>query len=338
MAWANEITTNTDEKNFLFGIWSIAISLGGILFYALPLLPFLVTTEINPEVLKIAFWAGLAVFMPCLFWVLYRVPNGRASKVESVSTLTATSVSCQPPSFAIQLSTTAKSIIRNQSFLLYCLIVAACYAALGMWTSLLFIYIDGYLKLGEEFAGLSLAVSLFGIACIAFWYRISKRISKRKMWMLSVALNSLALIFFSLLTVGKMNLVAYVAVVYLFLTFSNGAMFIITPILCDIVDYGRWRETIDRGGLYFALNALLQKAQIAVGGALGLAILGWAEFDINAAQQTELAITSIKASVSWLPAILYLLAFALASKLPLTERRMQIIRRRLAARDLRLAG
>jgi len=120
----------------------------------------------------------------------------------------------------------------------------------------------------------------------------------------------------------------------LLMTFSIASMGVISaPMLCDTIDYGRLKDGAERNALYFSIQALMTKVQLAVGGALGFAIVGWFGFDMQATEQTEMSLIGLHLSVSWAPTVFVLLAMVFIALMPLNEARMAIIRRKLRARD-----
>ena len=83
----------------------------------------------------------------------------------------------------------------------------------------------------------------------------------------------------------------------------------------------------------FALQGLLNKLPMAVGTALSLAIAGWFGYDATlVGGQTSSAELGMRLGVSWLPALFMFLSLFLIARMPLTERRMEIIRKRLGRR------
>jgi Na+/melibiose symporter-like transporter len=72
-----------------------------------------------------------------------------------------------------------------------------------------------------------------------------------------------------------------------------------------------------------------------MGGAVGLAIVGWFDFDVKALEQTEQGVLGLLVGISWMPALCICLAIVFIALMPLTEKRMDIIRRRLKQRDER---
>ena len=82
----------------------------------------------------------------------------------------------------------------------------------------------------------------------------------------------------------------------------------------------------------------MTKVQVAIGGALGFAIVGWFGFDVQAVEQTEWSLIGLRFSVSWMPTFFVLVAMVFIAMMPLTERHMTNIRRKLSARDRRWPG
>ena len=111
---------------------------------------------------------------------------------------------------------------------------------------------------------------------------------------------------------------------------------IASPMLCDVIDYGRLKDGVERNALYFSIHALMTKVQVAIGGALGFAIIGWFGFDMQALEHSEWSLIGLWISVSWTPTGFVLLAMVFIAIMPLNENRMEIIRRRLDKREMQV--
>jgi len=125
--------------------------------------------------------------------------------------------------------------------------------------------------------------------------------------------------------------------------------------LCDAIDYGRLKDHVERNAVYFSIFSLLTKMQSAIGGALGMGIAGWYGFDVLASEQTASGLLGLYGfdvlaseqtasgllglhiGVAWLPALFVGMAMFFIAVMPLSEERMVVIRKRLAARDRHLA-
>lgn len=321
-AWANEFTENSEDKTLVFSLMSMAGQGGVGLFYLIPLLPFFLTTEINPEVLKATVVAGASLLLIGLIVAMKAVPSGAASKP-----LVGADQQGQP------LADILSALINNKPFLLYIGAFMCLGIGYGMWAGLFFIYVDSYLQLGKAFANLSLWGMVCGAAAVPVWYRLSLCWGKRKAWLIGMLLLAGVFLYTAVLRPGDSGLYELFALNML-MTFSMASMGVISyPMLCDVIDYGRLKDGVERNALYFSIQALMTKIQLAIGGALGFAIVGWFGFDMQLSQQTELALIGLHISISWAPTLFVLLAMGFIYLMPLNEARMQIIRRKLKCCD-----
>ena len=76
VAWAHEFTETSKDKTLVFSAMNIAGQVGGALFYVLPFMPYFVSTDISPEVLKVTAFVGAAIFLPSLYLAFKFVPDG----------------------------------------------------------------------------------------------------------------------------------------------------------------------------------------------------------------------------------------------------------------------
>ena len=333
LAWANEFTETSRDKTLAFSLLAVASQLGMALLYLIPLLPFFESAEITPSVLKVAVLIGSVVLIIGLIIALHNVPDGPSQSHHS-----APDQIKQEGCLRWQLIQAIRIFTRNKPFLLYGSAFMCFGLGYGMWAGLFFIYVDTFLRLGEDFANLSLWGMVCGALAIPVWYRLSLYWGKRKAWLFGMALLMCVFIVTSVLRPGPSGLYA-LFILNLLMTFSIASMSVISaPMLCDVIDYGRLTDGEERNALYFSIQALLPKFQFAIGGSLGLAIVAWFGFDVNATEQTSLSIIGLRLSVSWLPAFFVILAMIFIAKMPLSEKRMEIIRRRLKARDERAAA
>lgn len=332
MAWANEFTVDSEDKTYTFSAMAIGGQAGGALFYLLPLLPLFASTDITPEVLKMTVVFGAALFLPCLYLALKVVPNGSLPVAASQTQAAVGS----DLSIKQQIFVLLAALISNRPFLLFVMAFMCLGMGAGMWMSMFFIYVDTYLMLGELFAKLSLWSLLCGAVAIPVWYRASLYLGKRNAWLVGMFLLTIAFFYTGFLQPG---LAGYTSlfVLSIMVYFAVASMGVIAlPMLCDVIDYGRLRDKSERNALYFSVYALMTKLQVAIGGAFGMAIVGWFGFDAQAIDHSELSLVGLRISVAWAPSVLMLLAMVFIALMPLNERRMAAIRRRLTARDKRI--
>ena len=329
LAWANEFTANSKEKTLTFCAINISGQLGGALFYCLPLLPFFVSSDITPEVLKITAFAGAALLLPGLFLALTLVPNNRVQGNPNSRSIKSTAP-------AEKIIPILRTIFNNRPFLLFIVAMLSSGIGIGMWFSVFFIYVDSYLKLGDFFASLSLWGMLCGALAIPIWYPLTLIWEKRKVWILCLSMLAGVYVCIGLVTPAE-SASSAIFMINLLLTFSAAAQAVVVgPILCDIIDYGRLKNKIECSALYFSIQGLLIKTPLAIGSALGFAIIGWLGFDSHATVQTAQGIMGLKLGASWIPALSVVISIGFIAFMSLNEHRVTIIRRRLTARDERL--
>jgi Na+/melibiose symporter-like transporter len=328
LSWINEFTVDSKEKTLVFSMNAIVAQAGGALFYLIPLLPFFVSTEITPQTMQVTVIIGGMLLVPGLLIALKVVPDG--PRPESLPE----TLSVQP--ISKKVADVIQSMVRNKPFVLFVLTFMFLGIGTGMWAGMFFIYVDSYLKLGEEFAKISLWGMVVGALAVPVWYRVTLIMGKRKAWLAGMTILMVVFFCTSLLSPGESGFYELFALNVLMI-FGSGSMAVIAgPMLCDAIDYGRLKDHVERNATYFSIFLLLTKMQGAIGGALGMGIAGWFGFDVLASVQTPSALMGLHLGVAWLPAIFMGLAMFFIALMPLNEARMVLIRQRLAARDNRV--
>ena len=333
MAWANEFTETSKDKTLVFSLLAVVSQGSGSLFYVLPLLPFFATTEVTPEILKVSVFLGVGLLIPGLFVVLKVVPDGPAHI--PLPTMDAQGQPVAALSTSQQVKEVLSELINNKPFVIFVMTFMSLGVGIGMWYGLFFIYVDTYLKLGAEFAELSLWGMAVGALAIPVWYRLALFWGKRLTWLIGMGMLLVVFLGAGMLRPGPDGLNALFALNML-MTFASGSMGVVAlPMLCDVIDYGRLKDGVERSALYFSMYSLMTKVQLAIGGALGFAIVGWLGLDVQAVEQTELSVIGLWLSVSWAPTFFVLVAMVFIVMMPLNESRIEIIRRKLKIRDAR---
>ena len=334
MAWANEFTETSDDKTRVFSLVYVAGQGSGALFYMLPLLPLFATREVTPEILKVSVFLAVGFLVSGIMLAFKVIPNGAAHVplpcVERQSQPLVTL------SIHRQVRQVLSELMNNKPFVIFVMTFMSLGLGIGMWYGLFFIYVDVYLKLGAGFAELSLWGMAVGVLAIPVWYRLALSWGKRLTWLIGMAMLLVVFLGTGMLRPGPDGFNTLFALNML-MTFANGSMGVVAlPMLCDVIDYGRLKNGAERSALYFSFYSLMTKIQFAIGGALGFVIVGWLGFDVQAAEQSGWSLIGLRISVSWVPTFFVLVAMVFIAMMPLTERHMIKIRRKLAARDRRL--
>lgn len=175
-----------------------------------------------------------------------------------------------------------RSLLRNRAFWTLVLgggFMIACATALGKSVLYYFKY-----SLHDE-AGARTALALAGgsgLLIVPAWLLLSKRVSKRAIWLASSLIYAAGLIAFALIDVRaawQMDLfLVYMQIGTLGLAFAYWGM------LPDTVEYGEWRTGVRAEAFIFGLALLFQKVSLGLGaGLFGLA-LGFIGYRANQIQ------------------------------------------------------
>ena len=292
--------------------------MGIFLFYLVPLLPLFETNEFTPETLR---WAALiagTLMLPTLYYCVKLVPNRPCIQPK---------VKKKPSLWELR-----KEILANKPFLMflaaYVLYGIGCY----MWFTLMFIFVDAYLDLNENFAFLSICALLTSMVLVGFWYWMANRCGKKLTWMSGVFLYFIGLFIAGFLEPGKASVLALAVVMGLAYVGSTPIGVVSPSLLSDIIDYNTWRFGSDRTATYFSVYTLTLKTSIAVGGSIGLGLAGWYDFDPASAEHSDKAILGLRFAACWLPMLFMLLSIVVMARVPMNERRHSIVQRRLDTR------
>lgn len=111
------------------------------------------------------------------------------------------------------------------------------------------------------------------------------------------------------------------------------AMGIISPLVwsmyADVANYSELKNKTASTGLIFSSASMAQKFGSAFGGMAVMLILDWFGYNKDFAVQPEMALSGIRAMMSWIPAVLALVAAGLVCIYPLTSSRINEIEAKL---------
>lgn len=333
IAWAGELSPSSSEKVKVYSMRTIAGYSGLILFYSIPFLPLFTTHDITPETLQAVFWIAGPVMLLFLWVSLsmqFETAPMRASTTEHASKKSAWK-------FITDFSAHFKSVFKNSIFLRFMLAFIFVFMSTGLWYSLVFLYVDVYLGMGDTFAQVFLLAFIVGITVTPAWAWLAVRFGKKNTMILVLVLCITSFIYTGLLSPGSTTLMELIALKTVQTVGFVGFVPISLSMLSEIIDHDEWQQGLSRSGTYFAVYNFAGKNISAVATAAGLALAGAFGFDATVTQQTLEAATGLLFTISWLPTLLCLLAAPLVLKIPMDERRHEVIRRRLAQRKQREA-
>lgn len=315
LAWGAELANSAKAKNKIFSLRASSMIAGLVLFYLIPFLPFFANNEFTPQTLQWTAIAAALMMLPVLYLCVRVTPNGVCSEVGN--------------SRSDSVWVIRQEIISNKPFLLFTGAFCLYGVAGGMWFTLMFIFVDAYLKLGNHFALLTLIALSSSVVCLGFWYWLANRFSKKLAWGLGALCYAFGIVTTGFLQVGQTEVVG-LALVMLLAYIGTTCVAAMSPaFLADIIEYGHWKSGADRSATYFSFYTLASKTALALGGSIGLGIAGWAGFDPSSIAHSSEAIWGLRIAACWLPATVMILAVVVMAIVPINARHSLIISRRL---------
>jgi glycoside/pentoside/hexuronide:cation symporter, GPH family len=320
MAWGSELATSSQGKNQVYGFRSFFSLFGALLFFTMPLLPWFDTNELTPQTLKWSVLVAGSLMLPLLYISIKIVPDSLSESSEYLKTRQAKKES---------LNSLFRTLFSNKPLRVLTAAHICTGFGSGMWITLMFIFVDAYLGLGEHFAWVYAISFGLSMAALKLWYLLANRWGKQFTWIVGMLLTVIGLMGIGLLSPGGGD--GLKLLVCMTLVSSGIAAFsiMLPSLMSDVIDYGTWKFGTDRAATYFSLYTFINKSVGALGGALGLAIAGWSGFDPTVTSHSDEAIMGLRFGVSWIPAAFILLSIVFIASIPITARRHAIIRRRL---------
>ena len=324
LSWANDVCISSCEKNIFYGWRSLCLFIGMFLFYTIPFLPIFGTNNFTPHTLR---WAAIVAVccLPVMLYIsLINVPKGRcyAAKKQKNSTVKTKKT----------LSDKASFLLTSRPLLLFMAAFCLSGIGVGMWVSLIFLFVDAFLGLGEGFASLYLVALGGSILSLGIWYRLVSSIGKQLTWSVATFILFLGVMTTGLIEQEGANIFhVFPCITLVYIGFSAWN-FIASSLLGDVVDYGTLKYGCDHSGVYFSIYTVCSKASVAIGSAIGLWTAEWYGFDATATTIQGEAAFGMRLAIAWLPAPLILFSLFFIGLIPITARRHSIIRRRIDSR------
>lgn len=320
-AWFAELTHDYAERARIVTFRTVSALLGALAFAAAPLLPFLKTTEMTPEVLGVVAWVVVLTVPLFVGVALVYVPTGVSLAAE------------QGPSLRDLLA----SLRRNRPFWLFCSIFLLAGLAGGMSGALGFLFLDTYLLIGDKIAWVTMPAILVTMVSMPVWLMIIRRIGKQKAWALGSVFGLIVALSITLIEPGPSAFVPYLVLTAIGTLGLGAAAVAPAAMMADVIDYDILKTGVNRAGSYFATLMLLTKLNVAVGAALGFLLIDLFGYDATQKAHDATAVFGMKLAIAYLPALLYAPSILLMWKFPIDERRQEIIRRRIESRAARAA-
>ena len=333
-AWGSELSTDSQSSTRLFTLRAVMMSVGLLIFYAIPQLPLFGSTEFNPEVLQFAVVATAILLLPALYFCLCYVPTFYSGAGLSSNRLLAGEADSGAERYSSLLALW-KNIRHNKPFLIFLSAFLLWGVGLGSWVGLLYIFIDSYLVMGKHFSLLAFIGVSGSVVLVPLFSKLAQSQGKITAWIVSSLITAVSILVMGLLDPKNPSFAGLAISMILAYLGAMSFMIFAPALLSDIVDYGAWKNRSQFTGSYFSLFLLATKFNEAVGIALGLAIAGAFGFDPSQAEHSESAVLGIQIAGVWLPSTLLILSIAIIKRIPINARRHAVICKALSRREKR---
>ena len=324
-AWASELAHSAEQKKTIFSAKAFMAVLGGLLFYLIPMLPIFESQDITPETLKVTALVGLAILIPGVFIVLRWIPSPPVIASPEANRLSARQ----------DLMAAMHGMRKNRPFLTVVITHLLLTMSASIWYGLIFIYVDSYLEMGDQFAKVFLVTMILALASIPLWNRVSRWIGKKRTCLIGAAMIIISYIYTGILNSGEASFIDLL-ILKTIQSYGFTAFTVLIPaMLSECIDYGTLKEGTERSASYFSIYLFTQKSMIAIGTATGLGIAGWFGYAPDSLENTASSIWGLTFAIAWLPVVFAAIAALVLSTLSLDEGKHAIIRRRLDSLTLR---
>ncbi len=209
------------------------------------------------------------------------------------------------------------SVLKNQPFLI--LISAYTISALGsnLPATLILFYVEYVLKV-QNAEGFLLIYFLTGFMFLPLWIIISRKIGKKKAWIISMIINTGA--FSGVFFLGPGDAYVYGVLVFLSGTGFGAGLALPSSIQADVIDYDQLLTGQRREGRYVGLWSIAKKLSAALGIGIGLLLLGNAGYSPNI-EQGESTVMMLRVLYALVPCLCNVLAIVIICFYPISEKK-----------------
>ena len=306
-----KISPDTTERTSVAAYKSVAVSFGTLTvsLFTLTLVDFFGGGDESKGFLLTA--TLFAVLMVCSLWVCF---------------YSTTEVSENEEDFTKErydVLSAGKILIKNAPFLM---VFVGVIAFSGCYTIMLksIVYFFKYNLADAESArwGLS-AASLSGIFAVPIWAMITKRTSRRFVWIAGSILAACGLLVLHLN--DGITIISAVINIFVIACGTSAILMTFYAMTADTIDYGEWKYGIRIEALSFSMLSFANKTSLAIGGgSLGF-IMASVGYTANAEQSAE-ALIGIKTILTLVPAAGFLLSAIVIYFYPIDAKYHQKIR------------
>jgi Na+/melibiose symporter-like transporter len=318
-AWGTEIVETYHGRARMAGFRETAAVIGGFLAASVPAITGYFGHGVDRFTMGILGWM-IIVLTPLTVWIALTF-------VEEPPVTRRVHVPWWPSIVAL---------FKNSPFRIFCGAYVIFTIGASVGSSTLVFYIDDYLKEPRMVGASLLLLAVVTVLAVPFWLWVSRRIGKHRAMAVSL-LGSMVLFGLLMPLIKPGQGLLFVSLIGVLGVTSCGANTLPLGIIGDIIDYGTLIHRQPRGGIYWGMWSFAQKASPALAIGATLPFLGLFGFHPGG-HNTPVALDALKYVFCFGPVPFYVVGSLLLFWFPIDARRHGIIRRRLVARETRMAA
>jgi len=340
-SWGATLSSTSEGRNTVFTLRAAAVSVGLLLFYAVPLLPLFESRSFTPETTQWSVLFAGMLLLPALFVCVKSTPNGYAIQTTATRKEVSDGVGANQPD---KEPSTAKeqqwrllmsALFGNKSLVLF-YGASACYGvSVGAFYGLEFIFIDTYLGMGEDYALINICGMFSALISLIVWRKVICILGKKVTWVVSKVLIILSCLMLASLTPGETSFWDLLLPQTLFLVGAICEGLAGYSLLADLIDYSTWKYRREQTATFFSLNTTIFKCFPPISAALGMIVVGWYGFDPAAPAYSADIAFGMRLVIGWVPSVFLFLGIVFVLLIPLNSGHSEIIRQRLMIRAAR---
>ncbi|GCE90218.1 xylose-proton symporter [Komagataeibacter diospyri] len=316
-AWSAELGSRPSLRtriNAVIGLFTVA---GSLIFWLVPVILFRVygTAGFTQGTLSVIVWLYMTLMVPAVLCIMRYIP-GRSPEERT----------CAPT-----LPDLVHSLKRNRPLTLYFSAIGLWAIGQGIWLSTTYLFLNDHLQVGGAFPVIMIVFFLSTIVAIPLWERSERWLERHDIWAISIILTAVTRPLALLPAPGMQNLPFIMLLAAVGGALSAPANFAPAAVLGDVIDYDIWKTRTNKSGIIYALNTLVTKATLAIGGGAGFIILGWVHY--HAGQVNHgFPLTGLLSCYTVLCSIPQLIAAVIIFRFPIGRHAHTLIRHRLHGR------
>jgi Na+/melibiose symporter-like transporter len=321
-AWSSEVSRDYNQRariGVYVGGFNIA---GSLLFYSIPIIMGIFTgnSAIDGNTLH-SITLIYIIFMPLGILIsVWLVPSGE-----------------QVAHRQVNLRDVFRSILRSRPAQIFFSASVLWGLGQGVVVGCSFLFYTEYMELPGQYAVIMMVFFSTEILSLPIWSRLLPKFDRHRVWAFSVCSVALVAPFILLVPVGPDSLLLVLAFATVRGFLSAPTNFLPAAILGDVIDHDILRSGSNKAGNLFAVQMVLIKISMAVGGAIAfnvLDILGYEVGSDNGAAAKEGLLVTYFA----VPALLHIGMAFVAWRFPIGRRQQKIIQARISQRGSRAAA